>query len=147
RAHERHSCLAPDSGGSHAHVQPAQGVPSLLQGPPCPAGWRGADRQATQGGHPHRGAAIAPRWVPDSRYGPYHVPGTVSGLSERFPRPSHSAPGTRVTIVGEVTGATTLALDETDYSYPTLEIKNLRVWPQSVGSSAWPRPYVAPYYW
>ncbi|MGH7205787.1 MAG: Slp family lipoprotein [Nitrospiraceae bacterium] len=73
--------------------------------------------------------------------------GRFLAFQKDFLDPATVPPGTRVTIVGEVTGATTLALDETEYSYPTLEIKNLRVWPKSMGSSAWQRPYTAPYYW
>lgn len=34
----------------------------------------------------------------------------------------------RVTIVGQVTGATTQRLDEVDYRYPTLDIKHLHRW-------------------
>ena len=85
----------------------------------------------------------------------YQTPGTdrtasqgrFLALQRDFLDPATVPPGTRVTIVGEVTGATTLALDETEYSYPTLEIKNLRVWPDSMGAAAWPRTYNAPYYW
>ena len=33
-----------------------------------------------------------------------------------------------VTIVGEVTGATTQRLDESEYRYPTVDIKHLHVW-------------------
>ena len=41
----------------------------------------------------------------------------------------------RVTIVGEVTGATMQRLDETDYRYPTVDIKHLHVWEPA--SSPW----------
>ena len=66
-----------------------------------------------------------------------HAPGKDRTASEgrflarqqEFLDPATLPPGTRVTIVGEVTGATTLPLDETDYTYPTLEIKHLKVWP------------------
>ena len=34
----------------------------------------------------------------------------------------------RITIVGQVTGATTQRLDEVDYRYPTLDIKHLHRW-------------------
>lgn len=36
--------------------------------------------------------------------------------------------GTRVTCVGEVTGAMTLQMDEVNYEYPTLDIVSLTVW-------------------
>ncbi|HET8579749.1 MAG TPA: Slp family lipoprotein [Nitrospiraceae bacterium] len=73
--------------------------------------------------------------------------GRFLAFQKDFLDPATVPTGTRVTIVGEVTGATTLALDETDYTYPTVEIKNLKVWHQPLGSYAWPQPYVAPYYW
>jgi len=41
----------------------------------------------------------------------------------------------RVTIVGEVTGATMQRLDETDYRYPMVDIKHLHVWEPA--SSPW----------
>lgn len=73
--------------------------------------------------------------------------GRFLAFQKDFLDPATVPPGTRVTIVGEVTGATTLALDETDYTYPTVEIRSLKVWHQPLGSSVWPGPYVAPYYW
>jgi len=40
--------------------------------------------------------------------------------------------GTVVTVIGEVAGATTLPLDETEYAYPTLAVKHVKLWePQS----------------
>ncbi len=36
--------------------------------------------------------------------------------------------GTRVTVVGEVTGATLGRLDDSEYRYPTLMVKHLHVW-------------------
>lgn len=36
--------------------------------------------------------------------------------------------GTRVTVVGEVTGETVQPLDESDYRYPTVDVKHLYVW-------------------
>ncbi|HKW87064.1 MAG TPA: Slp family lipoprotein [Nitrospiraceae bacterium] len=73
--------------------------------------------------------------------------GRFLAFQKDFLDPATVPPGTQVTIVGEVTGATTMALDETDYTYPTVEIKSLKIWQQPLGSSVWPRPYVAPYYW
>jgi outer membrane lipoprotein len=37
--------------------------------------------------------------------------------------------GTRVTLVGEVVGETVQRLDESEYRYPTIEVKHLHVWP------------------
>lgn len=36
--------------------------------------------------------------------------------------------GTRVTVVGEVSGETVQRLDESDYRYPTIAVKHLYVW-------------------
>lgn len=51
--------------------------------------------------------------------------------------------GTRITVVGEVSGSTTHPLDEIEYVYPTLEIKALTVWPPKL-PAYWFRPY--PYF-
>jgi outer membrane lipoprotein len=42
--------------------------------------------------------------------------------------PASYPAGTRVTVVGEVTGETVQRLDESDYRYPTVEVKHLHVW-------------------
>jgi outer membrane lipoprotein len=42
--------------------------------------------------------------------------------------PASYQPGTRVTLVGEVTGDMVGPLDESEYRYPTLDIKHLYVW-------------------
>ena len=42
--------------------------------------------------------------------------------------PAVLPPGTRVSIVGEVIGVTTMRLDESDYAYPTLIVKHVKVW-------------------
>jgi outer membrane lipoprotein len=53
--------------------------------------------------------------------------------------------GTRVTVVGEVTEAVTLPLDARRYTYPTVEVKALTVWPKR-RAAYWliPYPLVAP---
>ena len=45
-----------------------------------------------------------------------------------FLDPATLPAGTLVTIVGEVTGVTTLPLDETEYSYPTLNVRHIKLW-------------------
>ena len=45
-----------------------------------------------------------------------------------FLDPATLPPGTSVTVTGEVTGSITLPLDETDYTYSVIDIKQLRVW-------------------
>jgi len=55
--------------------------------------------------------------------------GRFLAIQREFLDPATLPAGTRVTVVGEVLGATTLPLDETEYVYPTVEIKHLKVWP------------------
>ena len=55
--------------------------------------------------------------------------GRFLALQEEFLDPATLPLGTRVTVVGEVSGMVTLPLDETTYDFPTLVIKHLRVWP------------------
>ncbi|TAJ26482.1 MAG: hypothetical protein EPO64_06380 [Nitrospirae bacterium] len=87
-----------------------------------------------------------------------HEPGTdltasegrFLAMQEEFLDPATLPEGTRVTIVGEVTGVTTLPLDEVEYVYPTLEIKHLKVWtgPTAAGPSYLSAmgPYWSPYW-
>lgn len=42
--------------------------------------------------------------------------------------PAAFPPGTRLTLVGAVTGEDTRRLDESTYRYPTLDVKHLYVW-------------------
>jgi len=57
--------------------------------------------------------------------------GRFLAFESSFLDPATLPPNTRVTLVGEVTGATNANLDEMDYRYPTLTIKHLHVWPES----------------
>ena len=52
-------------------------------------------------------------------------------VESSFLDPATLPPDTRVTLVGEVTGATNASLDEMEYRYPTLAMKHLHVWPES----------------
>lgn len=65
--------------------------------------------------------------------------------------PATVAIGTRITLVGEVSGSTTLPVDEIEYVYPDLDIKALTIWPPKL-PAGWfrPSPYVGAYwgpYW
>jgi outer membrane lipoprotein len=42
--------------------------------------------------------------------------------------PASLPSGTRVTVIGEVTGDMVQRLDESEYRYPTLDLKHLHVW-------------------
>lgn len=54
--------------------------------------------------------------------------GRFLAWQSEFLDPATMTDGTRVTIVGEVTGASVEKMDEADYRYPTLEIKHLHRW-------------------
>jgi len=60
--------------------------------------------------------------------------GRFLALQQEFLDPATVVEGTRMTIVGEVSGAKTDRLDDVEYRYPTLIVKHLHVWPvQSYG--------------
>ena len=81
--------------------------------------------------------------------------GRFIALQEEFLDPATLPSGTRVTVVGEVSGMVTLPLDETTYDFPTLVIKRLTVWPslsihRVIGRYPYMYPYWGPYggpYW
>ena len=54
--------------------------------------------------------------------------GRFMGIHREFLDPATLPYGTRITVTGDVTGSITLPLDETDYTYPVIDIKTLRVW-------------------
>jgi outer membrane lipoprotein len=54
--------------------------------------------------------------------------GRFLGVQKEFLDPATLPVGTRVTIIGEVTGVTSLPLDEIQYSYPTLAVKHVKLW-------------------
>ena len=69
--------------------------------------------------------------------------GRFLAFHKEFLDPATIPMGTRMTVVGEVTGSVTLPIDEVDYVYPTLDIKAVTVWPPKV-PVWWSRPY--PYF-
>jgi len=75
--------------------------------------------------------------------------GRFVAIQKEFLDPATIPPGTRLTVVGEVTGSVVDKLDETDYTFPVLEIKALKVWPRREESYARiPYYYYPPsYYW
>ncbi|MDH5564085.1 MAG: Slp family lipoprotein [Nitrospirota bacterium] len=68
--------------------------------------------------------------------------GRYIAYQQTFLDPATVPAGTRITLVGELSGSLTQKLDETDYIYPTLTIKDFKIWPTY--SSDYPR-YVHPY--
>lgn len=82
--------------------------------------------------------------------------GRFVAMQREFLDPATIPPGTFVTVTGEIAGSVTLPLDETEYNYPILEIKNMRVWtlreelPVRIRPYMGPGPYGGPYwspYW
>jgi len=80
--------------------------------------------------------------------------GRFLAVREAFLDPATVPPSTPITVIGVVSGSTTRPLDETDYTYPILEIKHLvdwsRVASQRAGGSAaaFYGPYYSPFgYW
>ena len=58
--------------------------------------------------------------------------GRFFAFESSFLDPATLPPNTRVTLVGEIMGATRANLDEMEYRYPTVNIKHLHVWPELV---------------
>ncbi len=72
--------------------------------------------------------------------------GRFIAYQQKFLDPATVPAGTRITLVGELSGSVTQKLDETDYSYPTLAIKQFKTWPsQSDYPRYEPYPYWGPY--
>jgi outer membrane lipoprotein len=68
--------------------------------------------------------------------------GRFIALQREFLDPATLPHGTRVTVTGEVSGSITLPLDETDYTYPVIDIKRVQVWARSEDVV----PRISPYY-
>ena len=66
--------------------------------------------------------------------------GRFFAIQPEFLDPATIAEGTRVTIVGEVTGAKTDYLDEVEYRYPLLIIKHMHRWPVELNAPMRPSP-------
>jgi outer membrane lipoprotein len=69
--------------------------------------------------------------------------GRMLAFHKEFLDPATTPVGTRVTVVGEVTGSMTLMLDEIEYVYPTFDIAALTIWPPKL-PAYWFRPF--PYF-
>lgn len=79
--------------------------------------------------------------------------GRFLAVREAFLDPASVPPGTPITVIGLVKGATTRPLDESEYTYPVLDIKHLIDWSAVAsqqsggGAAAFYGPYYPPYYW
>lgn len=54
--------------------------------------------------------------------------GRFIAQQREFLDPATLPPGTRIVVTGIVSGSITLPLDETDYTYPVIDIKRVQVW-------------------
>lgn len=72
--------------------------------------------------------------------------GRFLAFQTEFLDPATVPTGTRVTIVGKVSGATTELLDEMEYTYPTVTITYLKVWPEAMHPPYRYGRYAPPYY-
>jgi outer membrane lipoprotein len=72
--------------------------------------------------------------------------GRFLAVQREFLDPATIPHGTRITVTGELAGSQTMPLDETEYTYPIIEVRDLKVWPQMAEAPIYPvRPY--PYYY
>jgi outer membrane lipoprotein len=67
--------------------------------------------------------------------------GRFLAIQREFLDPATVPDGQRITVVGEVQGATVQRLDDTEYRYPTLEAKHMKFWDQSPGYARRPGPW------
>ena len=61
--------------------------------------------------------------------------GRFFALQEDFLDPATIPEGTRITVIGKVSGETHAMLDEMEYTYPTITITKLHVWPDPLQRS------------
>lgn len=73
--------------------------------------------------------------------------GRFLAVREQFLDPASLPPGTPITVIGTVKGETTRALDESDYTYPILEVKHIIDWNSIASQRRRDRsPYYGAYY-
>jgi len=72
--------------------------------------------------------------------------GRFIAQQREFLDPATLPPGTRIAVTGIVSGSITLPLDETDYTYPVIDIKRVQVWagPEDVARRTNPYYYMGP---
>ncbi len=66
--------------------------------------------------------------------------GRFFAIQQEFLDPATLVEGTKMTIVGEMSGAKTEYLDDVEYRYPVLDVKHLHIWPAQSS-----RDHVRPY--
>jgi outer membrane lipoprotein len=73
--------------------------------------------------------------------------GRFIAMHKDFLDPATLPYGTRVTVTGEITGSVTLPLDETEYTYPLVDIRHLQVWTAVDEAAQRFHPYMGPSYY
>lgn len=76
----------------------------------------------------------------------FHTEGRFLALSHDFLDGMIYKPGRLVTLVGEVNGKKVQPLDEVDYTYPVLMIKEIHIWKRYENENGYPYPVPGPYY-
>jgi len=71
--------------------------------------------------------------------------GRFLAYQTEFLDPATIPAGTQVSMIAELTGTKTLPLDEVDYTYPTLKIRTLKIWPEYDYYYWYWRPWSRPY--
>ncbi len=83
----------------------------------------------------------------------YHSDGRFLATSPALLDPFIYKPGRLVTIVGEVKGQRTMPLDEVEYTYPVIAIREIYLWKEYAVEYGYPYPLPSiyynydPYYW
>jgi outer membrane lipoprotein len=70
--------------------------------------------------------------------------GRFVALQREFLDPATVPAGTFVTVTGEIAGSITLPLDETEYSYPIVELKTMKIWVRAEDQPVRIRPHIGP---
>ena len=73
--------------------------------------------------------------------------GRFIAMHKDFLDPATLPYGTRETVTGEITGSVTLPLDETQYTYPVVDIRHLQVWTAADEAAQRFHPYMGPSYY
>lgn len=74
--------------------------------------------------------------------------GRFLARTDGFLDPLVFKPGRLVTIVGEVKGQKTMRLDQVEYDYPVIAIREIHLWkPAEVRTYPYPYPYYDDYWW
>ena len=145
--------------GCSSHPETVEGSPanhiSFLQVKAAPDSYRGQSvlfgGEVLSARRLREGTRIEILQLPLDRLGEPGMDRTKSqgrfiAMHREFLDPATIPPGTRVTVIGELTGSMTLPLDETEYNFPVIEARHIEVLPPPETSLP-TRPYMGSYYY